>query len=95
MIDASPLLVLTRVASVSERHFVVVDENQEPLIVMPDGQPPHTSFGGMSGSPVYAIPPNGVKPTVAWLAGFVYEEGPGHSLMVAHADHIDADGTIR
>ncbi|MGA2704897.1 MAG: hypothetical protein ABSH35_27875 [Isosphaeraceae bacterium] len=94
-LGASPLSAVMRVVSVSERHFVIADEDQDAHVFVPKGQKPLTSFGGISGSGVYVICPKGVTSDDVWLAGFVYEEGPGHSLMVAHADHINADGTIR
>ncbi len=94
-LGASPLSAGMRVVSVSERHFVIADETQDAHMFVPKGQKPLTSFGGISGSGVYVIRPEGVTADDIWLAGFVYEEGPGHTLMVAHADHINADGTIR
>ena len=94
-IGASPLAAGMHVVSVSERHFVIADENQDAHVFVPEGQKPLTSFGGISGSGVYVIRRKGTNFDDFWLAGFVYEEGPGHSLMVAHADHINADGTIR
>ena len=93
-IEARPLLVHSRIVSVSERHFVMVDETQTSRSMVLAGGQMFKSFCGMSGSPVYAIP-NDPASGDSWLAGFVYEEGPGHALMVAHADHIHADGTIR
>jgi hypothetical protein len=84
-----------RVVLVSERHFVVADLSQDAHVFVPAGQAPLTNFGGMSGSAVYALPSVGVTAGVGWLCGFMYEEGPGHSFMVAHADHVNADGTIR
>ena len=61
---------------------------------VPEDQSRLTRFSGISGSAVHAIRSNAVGSEVTWLCGFVYEEGPGHTLMVAHADHINADGTI-
>jgi hypothetical protein len=45
--------------------------------------------------PVYAIRQNGTTADDMRLCGFAKEEGIGHSVLVPHADHIIADGTIR
>jgi hypothetical protein len=94
-LGASPLSAALRVVSVSDRHFVLADEDQDAHVFVPDGQKPLTSFGGISGSAVHVVRPPVAAFDDVWLCGFVYEEGLGHSLMVAHADHINADGTIR
>jgi hypothetical protein len=94
-LGASPLSAVMRVVSVSERHFVIADEDQDAHMFVPKGQKPLTSFGGISGSGVHVIRPKGLTANDIWLGGFVYEEGFGHSLLVAHADHINADGSIR
>ena len=94
-LGVSPLSAGMRVVSVSERHFVIADEDQDAHVFVPKGQKALTNFGGISGSGVYVIRPRRVTSDDIWLAGFVYEEGLGHTLMVAHADHINEDGTIR
>jgi hypothetical protein len=94
-LGVSALTVGMRIVSVSERHFVLADETQDAHVFVPEGRQVLTNFGGISGSAVYAIRRNGVASSDVWLCGFVYEEGPGHSLMVAHAHHINADGSIR
>jgi hypothetical protein len=53
-----------------------------------------TSYSGISGSAVYAVHRIRDKVVDYSLCGFVYEEGIGHTLMVAHANHIRTDGTI-
>jgi hypothetical protein len=94
-LGASPLTAGMRVVSVSDRHFVIADEDQDAHVFVPEGQKPLANFGGISGSGVYVIRRKGTSFDGGWLAGFVCEEGLGHSLVVAHADYINADGTIR
>jgi hypothetical protein len=94
-LGVSALTAGMRIVSVSERHFVVADESQDAHMFVPEGQKPLTNFGGISGSAVYAMRPNGTTADDVWLCGFQYEEGIGHTLMVAHADRVNADGTIR
>jgi hypothetical protein len=95
VLGVSPLSAGLPVVSVSERHFVLVDENQDAHVLTPDGQSPLTNFGGISGSAVYAMPRNFDPSGCIELCGFVYEQGPGRAILVAHADHINADGSIR
>jgi hypothetical protein len=95
VLGASLLSVAMRIVSVSERHFVIADEDQDAHVVVPKGETLPTSFGGLSGSAVYAVREPIAAFEDTWLCGFVYEEGLSHVLIVAHADHINADGSIR
>jgi hypothetical protein len=96
VLGVSPLSAGLPVVSVSERHFVLVDENQDAHVLTPDGQSPLTNFGGISGSAVYAMPRNLLHPERRIeLCGFVYEQSESGAICVAHADHINADGSIR
>ena len=72
----------------------MADETQDAYAHTPDGYDPPTNYGGISGSGVYAVISLGRNADAYRLCGFVYEEGIGHTLMVAHADHINTDGTI-
>ncbi len=96
VLGASPISIGLPVVSVSDRHFVLVDEDRDVELFVPEGQRPLTSFGGISGSAVYAIPrnftPNG---TDSGLCGFDYEASESGAIYVSHADHINADGSIR
>ena len=94
-LGVSPLSIGRRVSSISEKQFVMADETQDAYSHVPEGQKPLTSYGGISGSPVYTV--HGQLGTTFdyRLCGFVREEGFGHTLIVAHADHIKADGTLR
>jgi hypothetical protein len=95
VLGVSPLSAGLLVVSVSERHFVLAEENQDAHVLIPDGQSPLTHFGGISGSAVYAMSKNFDPSGSIELCGFVYEQGPGRAILVAHADHINADGSIR
>ena len=50
LLAANPISIGPPVVSVSDRHFVLVDENQNSVWHIPDGQTPLTSFGGISGT---------------------------------------------
>lgn len=90
-----PLSIGRRVSSVSEKQFVMADETQDAYSHVPDGGKPLTSYGGISGSPAYSVHGQ-IGTTFDYrLCGFVREEGFGHTLVVAHADHINADGKLR
>ena len=93
-LGASPLSIGMRIVSVSARHFVIADEDQDAHEFVPKGENRVTRFGGMSGSAVHAVRPPVAAFEDAWLCGFMYEEGPGRTIVVAHADHINADGSI-
>jgi hypothetical protein len=84
------------IASVSDRHFVLVDEGDEPSVLVPPGQNVLTSFGGVSGSAVYVL----VESTEStegelYLGGFIYEANDSGMFFATHADHINADGAVR
>jgi hypothetical protein len=93
-LGVSPLVAVMRVVSVSSRHFIIADEDQDAHVYVPPGQKWLKNFGGVSGSAVHAVQLQGDEIGNTWLCGFVKEEGPGHTLLVAHADHIRADGSI-
>jgi hypothetical protein len=96
VLGASPLSVGLPIVSVSDRHFVMVDENQDIDIFVPEGQPALTNFGGISGSAVYAMPENLAEPGgKMWLCGFAYEQSQSGAIYAMHADYINADGTIK
>lgn len=96
ILGVSALSITLPIASVSDRHFVLVDENDSMEAFTPDGQQPLTSFGGISGSAVYVIS----KKTAAaddelLLGGFVYEASDSGIICVSHADYISPDGSVR
>jgi hypothetical protein len=95
VMGASALSIGLPVASVSDGHFVMADTNGDAHSLVPDGQDPLTSFGGISGSAVYVM----VKETATtrpylFLGGFAYEASGSGMICVTHADHINADGSI-
>jgi hypothetical protein len=96
VLGASPISVGLPVVSVSERHFVLADENQNAHLHKPDAQIPLTNFGGISGSAVYVLPKTlaNIDDAIG-LCGFVYEASDSGVILVSHADHINADGSIR
>jgi Trypsin-like peptidase domain len=94
-LGVAPLSIGRRITSISERHFVMADQTQDAYTHVPEGLRALTSYGGISGSAVYSVHRIHDRFVDYRLCGFVYEEGIGHTLMVAHADHINADGSIR
>ena len=90
-----PLSLGRIVTSVSERHFLMADETQDAYTHVPDGQQLLTSWGGISGSAAYSVHRTRDRSDELHLCGFVKAEGFRHTILVAHADHINADGTIR
>jgi hypothetical protein len=94
-LGVAPLSIGRSVTSISERHFVMADQTQDAYTHVPEGLKALTSYGGISGSAVYSVHRIRDRVVDYRLCGFVYEQGIGHTLMVAHADHINADGTIR
>lgn len=96
VLGASPLSVGLPVVSVSQRHFVLVDEDQDAHVLVPDGQTPLTHFGGISGSAVYVMPNHfSAAGDTIGLCGFVYEQSQSGAIYVVHADYINANGSIR
>ena len=96
VLGARAVVVALPVASVSDRHFIVVDENDDSIRLTPEGAEPLTSFGGLSGSAVYVMTrETATSKAEMFLGGFVYEASGSRALCVAHADWINADGTIR
>jgi len=94
-LEVRPLSVGRTVSSISEKQFVMADETQDAHIHVPHGQNPLTTYGGLSGSPAYSVHRLISGADDYRLCGFVLEEGFGHTLIVAHADYINADGTVR
>jgi hypothetical protein len=90
-----PLSVGRTVTSVSDRHFLMADETQDAYTHAPEGQRLPTSYGGISGSAAYSVHRIRNRSDEYHLCGFVKAEGFDHTILVAHADHINADGTIR
>lgn len=85
-------LIALGVDRVRANDFVIADLRGDAEYNVPEGVQPLNSLGGMSGSAVYGF----WKEEVALhIAGFMYG-GYGMSLMCAtHADHLNADGTVR
>ncbi len=95
VLGASHICIALPVVSVSDRHFLICDENQDAHVLIPDGQTPLTNFGGISGSAVYAIPNKmSANQDAVGLCGFAYEASESGAIFVSHADHINADGSI-
>jgi hypothetical protein len=94
-LQVGPLSLGRTVSSISQKQFVMADESQDAYIHVPLGQSPLTSYGGLSGSPAYSVHPLTRGADEYRLCGFVREEGFAHTLIVVHADHISADGTLR
>jgi len=87
-----PNLIGRQVVSVSDRHFVLANPENDAVVRTPEGVAPLTSLAGMSGSAVYVLPRNGHM----FLSGFMYEASNSMDIICAtHADHICSDGTIR
>jgi hypothetical protein len=83
-------LVLMKVEAVCDRDFRLVDTLGDVETVAPDGAPPLTFLGGMSGSPAVAF-----SETEFFLAGFLYKGSrDSKTLVVTYADRIKEDGTI-
>lgn len=84
------VVVVEAVASSSERHIVVADEDGRRAVHKLD---PHLqdfgSFVGMSGAPVFAF-----RDGKAWLGGVFYEGGDGYeaTFLAHHADFVTASG---
>jgi len=96
VLGASAISIGLPVVSVSDRHFVLVDEHQDAHMYIPEGQTPLTNFGGISGSAVYVLPKNlATIDDAIGLCGFVYEASQSGAILVSHADHINGDGSIR
>jgi hypothetical protein len=95
VLAASPISIALPVVSVSDRHFVLFDERQDARVYIPDAQTALTNFGGISGSAVYVIPNRAAINDAIGLCGFVYEASESGAILVTHADHINADGSIR
>jgi len=86
-----PNVIGRYVVSVSDRHFVLANPDNDAVIRTPDGVAPLTSLGGMSGSAVYVLTSDGQM----FLCGFMYESSNSMDIIcVTYADHIRSDGTI-
>ena len=87
----SPMIIGTQITSSNDRQFVLVDTEKDSIKTSPEGVPPLTSLGGMSGSGVYALSSD----KEFFLAGFMCEANDAMDIIYAsHAAHIKADGTI-
>jgi hypothetical protein len=94
-LGVSALSIGLPIVSVSSRHFVLVDESGDPAVLVPEGQEPLTSFGGVSGSAVYVlVPPTETTMGEVYLGGFIYEASDSGTFFASHADHINADGSL-
>ena len=83
--------VCDSVSSVSNRHFVLADENGRNQFEYQTGLPAFGPTGGVSGAPVFI---NREKQLI--LSGVVYEGGETEqaTFFAAHADFINSDWTI-
>ncbi|HEV2395806.1 MAG TPA: hypothetical protein VGS27_02540 [Candidatus Sulfotelmatobacter sp.] len=82
-----------RVSSSSDRHFVLVDEGQERIVVRINASLDELGpLGGVSGSPVFTMD----SENHATLVGFLYETGEGAdaTIFAVHADLLTAEGKI-
>lgn len=82
-----------KISSSSQRHLILVDEDQVRTTVKLNPQLDELGpLGGMSGSPVFTVEPD----DKASLLGFLYETGEGADATVfaVHADNITAQGKI-
>jgi hypothetical protein len=81
------------ISSSSDRHFVLVDEGQERIVVKLNASLDELGpLGGVSGSPVFTMD----SENNARLVGFLYETGEGADAMifVIHAELLTAEGKI-
>lgn len=79
------------IASSSERHFLLHDENGDIVRATAPDAPPLTRLCGISGCAVYVWD---TATNSCFLGGFAYEGGGIDMVFAAHADHIKPDGTI-
>jgi hypothetical protein len=96
-LGVSALSIALPITSVGDRHFALFDESGDTVELVPEGQEPLTSYGGISGSAVYVLVPPTETPPIGemYLGGFIYEASNSGMFFVSHADHINADGSIR
>jgi hypothetical protein len=92
---SKPLMEFARpVVSVSERHFVLHDEAGDVVQNYIGTVPEVTKLGGVSGCAVW-IYDKKTNPPGFFLGGFAYQASGVDTVLVAHADFINADGSIR
>ncbi len=92
---SKPLMEFARpVVSVSERHFVLHDESGDVVQTYAENTPTVTKLRGISGCAVWLYDKQSNPPDF-FLGGFAYEAGDLETVFVAHADFINADGSIR
>jgi hypothetical protein len=92
---SKPLMEFARpVVSVSERHFVLHDESGDVVQTYADNTPNVTELSGISGCAVW-IYNKELNPPEFFLGGFAYQARGVDTVLVAHADFINADGSIR
>ncbi len=92
-----PLMEFTRpVVSVSDRHFILHDEDGDAVMTYADNTPTVTALGGISGCAVWIYDHN-IKSNKAelFVGGFAYQARGVDTVLVVHADFINADGSIR
>ena len=90
-VEMRPALFVTRVHSIREDRFILVDPNGVVEVQGPDGTDPLISCGGMSGSTVYVS----IDERTFCLVGFMCEQAFSMAAIRAtFADCINADGTI-
>jgi hypothetical protein len=92
---SKPVMEFARpVVSVSERHFVLHDETGDVVQTYAENTPEVTKLGGISGCAVWLYDKRSNPPDF-FLGGFAYQARGVDTVLVAHADFINADGTIR
>jgi hypothetical protein len=84
------------IASSSERHFVLHDNNGDVLRSAPVDAQPLTRLWGISGCAVYVWDKSTNLPDgECFLGGFAYQARATETVLVVHADYINSDGTLR
>jgi hypothetical protein len=94
IVGVPSLALAMPIVSSSDRHFILCDETGDIVRSIPNGAPPLSHLGGISGAAVYVrtTTPDGTESM--FLGGFEYEAGGDDLVFVAHAKHLNADGTI-
>jgi hypothetical protein len=94
---SKPLMEFARpVVSMSERHFVLHDESGDVVQTYAQNAPEVTKLGGISGCAVWIYSKGDESnPPDFFLGGFAYQASGVDTVFVAHADFINADGTIK
>ena len=78
-LGVSPMIIGTQITSSNDRQFALVDTEKDSIKTSPEGVPPLTSLGGISGSGVYALPSD----NELFLAGFMCESNDAMDIIYA------------